>query len=146
MFLGHGLYVIQPQPIALYVVQVSGRHTVEFVEHVALLVVRDADALVADGEDEPTVFGAAFYFDPCLAGRIFNGVVDEVAHDVAEMGAVGAYRQPFRLDAEGDADGLVRFQLVLFDRRKVFRRSIDMPSICSTSPLSLRSCSWQMCR
>ena len=32
------------------------------------------------------------------------------------MNQVGAYRQPFRLDAEGDADGLVRFQLVLFDK------------------------------
>ena len=67
------------------------------------------------GEDEPAVFGAASYFDPCLAGRIFNGIVDEVAHDVAEMRAVGTYGESFRLDAEGDADGFVRLQLVLLD-------------------------------
>ena len=154
MLLYHGLHIEQSQPIAFHIVQITRGYAVEFVEDVLLLLGSNTDTVVADGD-----FGLFILpFDGYLAAmdghfgfsvRIFDGVVYQVADDVAEMRTVGKYAQIFRFDVHRYVDGAFRFQLVLFDERfqnitycKLLRVQAESPaafhthgSICSTSPL-----------
>lgn len=122
MLLYHGLHIEQSQPIAFHIVQITRGYAVEFVEDVLLLLGSNTDTVVADGD-----FGLFILpFDGHLAAmdghfgfsvRIFDGVVYQVADDVAEMRTVGKYAQIFRFDVHRYVDGAFRFQLVLFDER-----------------------------
>ena len=153
MLLYHGLHIEQSQPIAFHIVQITRGYAVEFVEDVLLLLGSNTDTVVADGD-----FGLFILpFDGYLAAmdghfgfsvRIFDGVVYQVADDVAEMRTVGKYAQIFRFDVHRYVE-LSAFSLCCSMsvsrisrianssgcRRKVLRRSILMESICSTSPL-----------
>ena len=113
MLFHHGLHVEQAEAVALHVVQVARGHAVELVEHVALPFPGNADAFVADGEDEGVALPAARYRYLRPAGRVLYGVVQQVAHDVGKVRAVGLYLQRGRVDVQTDVHGLVGLQLVL---------------------------------
>ena len=102
--------------------QITRGYAVEFVEDVLLLLGSNTDTVVADGDFSLFILP----FDGYLAAmdghfgfsmRIFDGVVYQVADDVAEMRTVGKYAQIFRFDVHRYMDGAFRFQLVLFDER-----------------------------
>lgn len=72
--------------------------------------------MVADGYFHLSAFRLpAADADFGFCGRVFDGVVHQVAQDVAEVDAVGGEDQLFRFDVERDLHGLSRFQPVLFD-------------------------------
>ena len=114
MLLYHGLHIEQSQPIAFHIVQITRGYAVEFVEDVLLLLGSNTDTVVADGD-----FGLFILpFDGYLAAmdghfgfsvRIFDGVVYQVADDVAEMRTVGYNDKRFRLNIQFDMYRLVRF-------------------------------------
>ncbi len=65
----------------------------EQLENFALLIQRNADAGVGDGDNGFSVDLSQRYGDAAAVGRIFGGVVEEIADDL---------RQPRRVDVEPD--------------------------------------------
>ena len=93
MFPNHGLDVEQTEPVALHVMQITGGNAVELIEYVALLFGSDTYSTVADGDfDKFSLFRcvdlpATDVYVRCF-GRVFYGIVNQVADDVAEVRTV----------------------------------------------------------
>ena len=118
MLLYHGLHIEQSQPIAFHIVQITRGYAVELVEDMLQLFRCDAYATVADRYfgllallhgSNPSAADVYFGFSV----RVFDGIVQQIAEDVAEVRTVGKDGEVLGLDVGGGVDGLPGFQLVL---------------------------------
>ncbi|CDB10652.1 unknown [Bacteroides sp. CAG:633] len=120
MLFHHCLHIEQTEAVAFHFVQVAGGYSVELVEYVGQAVAGDADAVVADTDfcidlSVCVRVMAATDGNVGLVARILHGIVQQIAYDVGQMGAVGRDGQVFGDDVERDVDRLVGFQLMQFD-------------------------------
>ena len=119
---GHGLDIEQTEAVALHVVQIAGGNAVELIEYVALLFGSDTCSTVADGNfNKLSLSGrgglpATDVYFRCF-GRVFYGIVNQVADDVAEVRTVCREGKSGRLDVRRDMHGLLRLQFMLLDKR-----------------------------
>ena len=102
------------------------------------------------------LFRGNWMTDDSLSRWIFHCIVYQVAQYIAEVGPVGKYCKVCRFYSIVDVNRILCFEFMLFcndsskvarvissgRNRNVLRCSILIVSICSTSPLSLCSCSW----
>ena len=122
MLFGHGLDIEQTEAVALHVVQIAGGNAVELIEYVALLFGSDTCSTVTDGDfNKLSLFGrgglpATDVYFRCF-GRVFYGIVNQVADDVAEVRTVCREGKSGRLDVRRDMHGLLRLQFMLLDKR-----------------------------
>ena len=122
MLFGHGLDIEQTEAVALHVVQIAGGNAVELIEYVALLFGSDTCSTVADGDfNKLSLSGRgglpATDVYVCCFGRVFYGIVNQVADDVAEVRTVCREGKSGRLDVRRDMHGLLRLQFMLLDKR-----------------------------
>ena len=122
MLLGHGFDIKQAEAVAFHIVQIAGGNAVELIEYMLLLFGSDTDSPVADrnfnavplfrgGDLSATNADFSFFI------RVFDGVVNQVADDIAEMRAVCGESQSGGFDLCQDVDRLFGFQLMLLDER-----------------------------
>ena len=84
--LGH---IVETYAKAFYVVDVAGGDTVEFFEDMFLVLLGDADAMVADTQLELSVNDGGGYGDVGCVGGVFYTIVNEVVDKIGEMQLVG---------------------------------------------------------
>lgn len=89
--------------------KISGRNTIEFVEYMFLLIQGDTYSMIGDGDSHCFPRLAALNHNLCFLFRIFHGIVYQVTDDIAEMSAVGYYRQCFRFCFQCYVYGDIRF-------------------------------------
>lgn len=89
--------------------KISGRNTIEFVEYMFLLIQGNTYSMIGDGDSHCFPRLAALNHNLCFLFRIFHGIVYQVTDDIAEMSAVGYYRQCFRFCFQCYVYGDIRF-------------------------------------
>lgn len=89
--------------------KISGRNAIEFVEYMFLLIQGDTYSMIGDGDSHCFPRLAALNHNLCFLFRIFHGIVYQVTDDIAEMSAVGYYRQCFRFCFQCYVYGDIRF-------------------------------------
>ena len=111
MLLGHGFDIKQAEAVAFHIVQIAGGNAVELIEYMLLLFGSDTDSPVADRNFNavPLVRGgdlSATNADFSCFIRVFDGVVNQVADDIAEMRASCGESQSGGFDLSQDVDRL----------------------------------------
>ncbi len=81
----HLCYVIQPYAKTFDVVYIAGRYAVKLLEHMLLVGLRDANAMVLHTQHEVVVFDGRTDNDIWCTGRILDAVVNEVVHKIREV-------------------------------------------------------------
>ena len=89
--------------------KIPGRNAIEFVEYMFLLIQRNSYSMIRDGDSHRFFRLAALNRNLCFLFRIFHGIVYQVTDDIAEMSAVGYYRQCFRFCLQCYVYGDIRF-------------------------------------
>lgn len=80
--LGH---VVEPNAKSFYIVHIAGRDAVELLKDVLLVLLGNADAVVADAEFEKSVYNVCAHCDLGRLGRIFDAIVNEVVDEVGKV-------------------------------------------------------------
>ncbi len=96
----------EPEAAPLDVVDEAGRDAVETVEDLRLLVLRDADAVVGDGDDGEVALALEDDVDVARDPGVLHGVVEEIGERLADRRGVERdrrQRRRRRLPAEAEA-------------------------------------------
>src|SRR5579862_2283255 len=72
--------------------------SIEAIEHVRLRLFGNADTIVDDLQERMAVVCTNAQLDPALFGRVLNGIVQQVHHDLFQSSAIAVdHHRPWRL-------------------------------------------------